>query len=508
MERRSSTAWFRGGFAAAVFLILVTALLPSCGGGGSDNSGDIKVGVKTACASGDNPETGLQGQSTVAERMGGSSAKGINCNLALMGQFQGEGAYHAQTWIDDCSYYSTANGAGQQHQGVAVIDVADPTNPHPTAYLNARSFWQTWESLKTSTARHLVAAVQSDGGSGIDPGFAVYDVTNCRQPVLKASVNLPIPPGTTIKGHAGAISPDGRTYYGSTFPVSMYIIDIADPTNPQLMLNWVPPDGVGQPHDLSISKDNNRAYVLQPASGAVKQDGVVILDVSDFNLRKPNPQVRVVSTVYWAGGTGMTSEQITVKGKQYLLVSDESQAGTRTAACTNGTPVFGYARLIDISDEKHPFVVSEMKLEVDDPKNCDKLANDPAYLTSSFGYSAHYCTADNREDALLVACSRHEAGIRVFSISDPKNPVEIAYYKPPIHTGVNLPGSGINGTTDRTYDWNKSHSRFLSRNGNIELWTTSADNGFQVLRFESNLTSNYPALFANVPTALTQITVP
>jgi hypothetical protein len=50
----------------------------------------------------------LQGQSTLAERMGGASAKGLNCNLKLIGQFKGEGAYHAQTWIDDCSYYSTA----------------------------------------------------------------------------------------------------------------------------------------------------------------------------------------------------------------------------------------------------------------------------------------------------------------------------------------------------------------------------------------------------------------
>ena len=499
------TAWFRG-LAAVASLALVSVALLSCGGGG-DGGEDLTPSARTACASGDNPETGLQGQSTLAERMGGSSAKGINCNLELMGQFKGEGAYHAQTWIDDCSYYSTANGAQQQHPGVAVIDVADPTKPTATAYLNARSMLQTWESLKISTARHLIAAVQSDGGNGVDPGFAVYDVTNCRQPSLRASVNLPIPPGTTIKGHAGAISPDGRTYYGSTFPVSLYIIDITDPTQPQLMTNWVPPDGVGQPHDLSISRDNNRAYILQPASGAVKQNGLVVLDVSDFNLRKPNPQVRVVSTLYWNAGTGMTSEPITVKGKPYLLVSDESQAGSRPAACTNGTALFGYGRLIDISDEKHPFVVSELKLEVDDPKNCEKLANDPAFL-GSFGYSAHYCTADNRDDAQLVACSRHEAGIRVYTIADPKSPIEIAYYKPPIHTGENIAGSGINGTTSRTYDWNKSHSRFLSRNGNIELWTTSADNGFQVLKFAPSLTSRYPGLFDKVPASLATVTVP
>jgi hypothetical protein len=478
--------------------------------------------VKATCASTDNIETGLQGQTTLAQRMDGDAARGLNCNLKLIGQFQGEGAYHAQTWVDNCSYYSTADGATQAHPGVAVIDVTDPTQPVATAYLNSPSMLETWESLKMSTARHLLAAVESEGGEGTAPGFAVYDVSNCTAPVLDASIDLPIPAGTEIKGHAGAMAPDGMTYYGSTYLRSIYIIDISNPFNPTLLLNWVPPNGIGAPHDLSVSEDGNRLYVMQPQTSsygvtipasAQGKNGLVILDVSDFQSRKANPQVRVVSTLFWKdGGVAMTSEQIAIHGTPYLLVTDELQEGTRAAACANGTPVFGYARLINISDETNPTETSLLKLQVDDPANCAQLANDPAFVASeegtSFGYSAHYCTADNRTDARLVACSRHEAGIRVFDVSNPTAPTEVAYYKPPIHTGANLPGSGINGVTDRTYDWNKSHSRFLNRNGVIELWTTSCDNGFQVLQFESNLTSSKPQLFVNVPTSLTTSTVP
>jgi hypothetical protein len=504
MNQTASWRWLRNALMAAVALAFV--VIWGCGG---DDSPSTSPSAKADCTSGDNIETGLQGQTTVAERMGGSAAKGLNCNLQLIGQSAGEGAYHAQTWIDDCSYYSTANGATQRHPGVAVIDVSDPVNPKPTAYLNAASMLQTWESLKISTARKLLAAVESEGGSGLNPGFAVYDVTDCKSPVLKASVNLPIPPGTTIKGHAGAMAPDGRTYYGSTYPTSIYIVDIVDPTSPQLMLNWVPPDGIGASHDLSISKDGNRAYVMQPGTGPSGKNGIAILDVSDFNARKANPQVRVVGTHFWTdGGIAMTSEQIAIGGKAFLLVSDELQAGTRTAACANGTPVFAFGRLVDVTNEASPFTVSELKLEVDDPKNCAKLANDPAYLTTGFGYSSHYCTADNREDTHLVACSRHEAGIRVFDVRDPAHPKEVAYYKPPIHTGADIPGSGINGVPDRTYDWNKSHSRFLNRNGRIELWTTSADNGFQTLAFNPALVSKQPDLFSKVPTSLSTITVP
>src|SRR5262249_31620451 len=151
--------------------------------------------------------------------------------------------------------------------------------------------------------------------------FALYDVTDCRRPVLKAAVVLQAPDGSAIRGHAGAMAPDGRTYYQATFPVSLAIVDIADPTSPKVMVNWLPPDGVGSPHDLSVSRDNNRVSIMQPASAPPGKNGVVTLDVSDFNARRPNPQVRVISTVYWpeAGGA-MTSEEITIGGKPYLLV--------------------------------------------------------------------------------------------------------------------------------------------------------------------------------------------
>lgn len=436
------------------------------------------------CGAGDHTESGLQGQTTLAERLGGAAARGFNCNLELVGQFQGEGAYHAQAWTDVCSYYSTADSPLQVHPGVAVIDVSDPSAPKATAYLNAPSMLQTWESLKVSEERKLIAAVESEGGAGINPGFAVYDISDCRNPVLQAAIDLPVPKNT-IRGHAGAIAPDGRTYYGSYYPVSLYVIDIADPTDPKLMLNWIPPGGVGAPHDLSISDDGTRAYIMNPGTGASGKNGVVILDVSDFQYRRPNPEPRVISTLFWPdGGIAMTSQPIKIDGHPYLLASDELGPTilNHQSACAQNLPPFGFPRLIDLADETEPKTVSLLKLEVDDPANCAQMANDPA-LTGTFGYSAHYCRADDPQDTRLVACSRHEAGVRVFDVSNPYHPREVAYYKPPIHPGANLPGSGINTVANRTFDWSKSNSRFLTRNGVRELWITSADNGFQVLRF-------------------------
>ena len=48
---------------------------------------------KAQCGRSDWTESGLQGQTTSWERASGDSERGYNCNLELVGQFQGEGAF-------------------------------------------------------------------------------------------------------------------------------------------------------------------------------------------------------------------------------------------------------------------------------------------------------------------------------------------------------------------------------------------------------------------------------
>jgi hypothetical protein len=48
---------------------------------------------KAQCGPSDRTESGLQGETTSEERTSGGSKLGYNCNLALVGQFRGEGAF-------------------------------------------------------------------------------------------------------------------------------------------------------------------------------------------------------------------------------------------------------------------------------------------------------------------------------------------------------------------------------------------------------------------------------
>jgi hypothetical protein len=79
---------------------LLTALLPALALGGGD-VGDKRVRVtdrqapfagqpvpQAPCGATDWTETGLQGQTTTAERMSGLSELGFQCNLELVGQYQ------------------------------------------------------------------------------------------------------------------------------------------------------------------------------------------------------------------------------------------------------------------------------------------------------------------------------------------------------------------------------------------------------------------------------------
>ena len=64
---------------------------------------------KATCGPLDRPETGLQGQTPLADRQSGATTQAYNCNLEKVGQFEGEGASWQLTWFDDCAYYDTAN---------------------------------------------------------------------------------------------------------------------------------------------------------------------------------------------------------------------------------------------------------------------------------------------------------------------------------------------------------------------------------------------------------------
>lgn len=432
---------------------------------------------RAACGPGSLPETGLQGQVPRADRLGGRSAQGYRCNLERVGQWQGEGASWVSQSYAHCAYVST-RGTGTPFSaspGVQVLDVTDPAAPKRTANLATPGMVGTWETLKVSAGRGLLAGVfASAPGGNTGAFFDVYDLKgDCAHPKLVSSTLLP------VFGHEGDFSPDGRTYWAAAaYESVLSAIDLADPAKPAVL--WSGRTGVSN-HGFGFSPDGRRLYLSEAGklgSGALLQDvgddllspnGLQVFDVSAIQDRRPSPQPTELGHVFWTdGAAGQHTIRVTYGGRPYVFSVDELLSGG--------------VRLIDVADDAAPRVVSKLRLEIQLPQHADLRRAD----TSSpvlFGYDTHYCTVDRPTEPTTLACGAFASGVRVWDVRDPRAPVEVAYYNPPPAIGrnqVDLPGSEHPAATaDMTTDWCSSPPRFVGDT----LWVTCQDSGFQVLRF-------------------------
>ena len=492
---------------------------------------------KAICGAGDHTESGLQGQTTVQERFSGDSELGYNCNLELVGRYRGEGAYSQDgpAYFGDCAYMGTDHVTSlQQHLGMTVIDASDPTHPVPTAYLDdTPAGLAPHETPKVHAERGLLAVGQTTGSN-----FAVYDVSaDCRHPVLKGSITVPSVPGH----HMGNFAPDGMTYYITQNFMGvggfLLVVDVSDPSNPVELPPWQYL-GDGRPHGLHLNPEGflpgvpagTRVYAGQPGvfGGAATAsnfgpDGLVIGDVSDYQFRRPNPQIRIISKLFWAD-QGTTEEMVPVKikGHPYIISTNEAGGaggpGGLAGACARGQSLFGYPNIIDVSDETAPKIIAKLRLEVSDPANCFLVAsqtppdapgtapgtNLPA-ASGTTNYSEERCVADNPNNAKMLACGFSNAGLRVFDVRDPTHAKEIAYWKPPaVRTEVRPSSGSWAPGVDRTVEKISSWARWFNRNrqddgnGNgteLELWTVSDGNGFQILRFTESFRKQNKDLF-------------
>jgi LVIVD repeat-containing protein len=498
---------------------------------------------KAICGPGDHTESGLQGETTVEERFSGDSERAYNCNLELVGEepqdrYQGAYSQDGPAYSGHCAYYGTDRGA-TTGQGIKVIDVSDPQHPVVSTQLT---------DTAAALAPHETVHVQGGllvAGQTTGPNFAVYDVSgDCAHPVLKGSINA----ASSAFHHMGDFAPDGKTFYASQNGggASLYIFDVSDPAHPQALPPWTFL-GDGQPHSLNLIPDGflpdwlggTLAFVGQSGSFpfTAKADGLVVEDVSDYQFRRPNPQIRIVSKLFWPDQGGAESMiPVKINGHPYIISTDESGGasgvGGWAAACARGASPFGYPQIIDIADVRNPKIVSKLRLQVNDPANCAALlaetppdvpgtapgTNLPA-ISGTTNYSEEACVPDNPNNAKMLACAFQNAQLRIFDISDLTHPKEIAYWKSgAVRTRV-LPSSGswapgVDRTVDKIAHWvrwvvvpkgngNGKGNGVGGGPGNsadIQLWTVSDGHGFQVLQFTKSFTAQHKDLFENTVT--------
>jgi hypothetical protein len=321
-------------------------------------------------------------------------------------------------------------------------------SPHESLYLNAK--------------RGLLAA--DLGNPASYPGLmSIYDVSqDCRHPGLDATYQA------ARFGHESAFSPDGRTFWITGGGEGIAAVDVSDPKRPHTL--W---QGNEFSHGGSVSDDGDRFYAADSVDG-----DLTTLDVSQIQARKPDPVVSEASRLTWQRVTiPQNSAPMTIGGRHYLLEFDEFafRFDTVTPADTVGA-----ARIVNIDDEAHPRVVSNIRLQVNNPPYRAQADNDPGGIGGQnqlVGYAAHYCGIPREVNPEIVACSFINSGLRVFNIQDPSRPREVAYFvSPPKASPVNGEEASDTAMSKPAFDPQRR-----------EVWYTDAASGFWTVRLPKSV---------------------
>ena len=416
------------------------------------------------CGPGAMPEK-TQGRVPAADYSNGRAAKGYFCNAKEVGHIGDTGGFKTFRYVDAhqhvCAFYDgtllfpTSLAHNANTGGTHVLDMSNPAHPVETDTLRTPAMDSPHESLALNAKRGILAAGM--GSPATAPGQVdVYDISqDCLHPTLEST--LPV----GFLGHESGFSPDGRTLWiSTTAQPGVTAIDVSNEKLPTIL--WHNTDYTF--HGMNINATGTRLY-----GADLGNPGLTILNVSQIQNRVPDPQVTLVSHITWPNvSIPQNTIPVTIKGHKYLVEFDEYSRAL--GQYTPSSPV-GAARMINIDNEKHPRVVSQMRLTVNNTAaRAGDQKNDPGAQYPVQGYAAHYCAVPRLDNPKIVACSFILSGLRVFNISDPLHPREVAYFNKPAPNTLPLK-SGSFAMSAPSFDIAKH-----------EVWYADGDSGFYAVK--------------------------
>ncbi len=325
--------------------------------------------------------------------------------------------------------------------GWSVLDVTDPRKPKVVKRIPLDTTPNTTDTTQIAVADGLMIVsleLYSIGGadpkSPFDEGVRIYDVkTDPANPRLLGQWK------THDKGthrvtyfggkyaHVSAAAPDctGNIYV---------ILDVSDPSKPVEAGRWhVPGQCKGDNakasegtalHGAMADRDTNIAYLSYQGAG------FYILDVSDpKNIRALgnlpfSPPFKAALGIHSAYPLPGLYDPFPLKNRKLALVNGE----TNGEGCDEP---LNPAALVDITDKTKPILISMLPTPIppaDAPYRdfCHKWGRVGWHNSNDLFGNALVEHSHN-----LIYMTWFNAGLRVLDISDPRLPVEVAYYMPP-----------------------------------------------------------------------------
>ena len=445
------------------------------------------------CGPGSRPETSIQGRVPLADYTSGRADRGYLCNTRQVAHQGTSGGFKTLRYTDrkgnTCAYYDSTLLIGRdvvnnlltgEPLGVVVLNMNNPRRPRMTDTLLSPTMLSPHESLLVHQKRGLLIAEMGTAVT-LPAVLEIYDVkTDCRHPRLLSRTL------SSLFGHESGLSRDGKTFYASGTAAGFAAIDISDPRDPETLFHQLNV----QYHGMRLSNDDKTLYAAhigEPGPGGITGPGLRILDVSDIQGRKPHPDVKVLSDLRWPNPSiPQVAEPFTRNGHQYVLEVDEFVDLFSLRGLTNlkESPV-GAARIINVDNPRHPRIVSNIRLQVHQPKphSSGPQQNDPGAWFPAQGYAAHYCSMPTRHDPKIAGCSMILSGLRLFDISDVRHPREVAYFNKPVTKVKKLTafGNGAYAMSQPAWDVKRD-----------SVWFTDTNSGFYVVKLTNGVQKLLP----------------
>lgn len=288
--------------------------------------------------------------------------------------------------------------------GTQIVDARDPRRPRRVGYLEGYS---GAFSPKTQVSNsHLLVNYEARQGDAAFVGLGVYDITKPDQPVRIGQL------ATGGKGIHRMWYIGGRYAYASVIPEGhtrriLTIIDLDDPTAPVEVCHW----RVNLAEPAGLNYGLHHPIVADGVAYMGWWDyGVIIADVSDVT------QPRQIGAVGgWAAhGGGHTHTALPLTERNLMVVTDE-------AGDIAGEESRKLIRIFDIQDTATPKLLA----------TCPAPEGDYGREGVRFGpHNLHENRPGSFQSERLIFATYFGAGLRVYDISDPAKPAEVACFVP------------------------------------------------------------------------------
>jgi len=323
--------------------------------------------------------------------------------------------------------------------GVSVIDVRDPRDPKPVNFLpvHPRSWsvhLQTFDNLLlvveefnfysvlnkeveyyASSIEHVHSSMFGRRGEDYSAGLRVYDIANPAQPRAIGFMEvegLGIHRVWWVGGryaYASAIL-DGFTDH------ILISIDMQDPARPRELGRWWLPgmrkESGEVPNWTKGRVALHHAVVFDDiAYGSWRDGGVTSINVSD-----PTDMKLIAHRNWCPPFAGGTHSALPLHDRNLLIVADEAVADISLEPMK-------YTWVLDIREPTNPVTIATMPV----PSEQDYVAKG--------GHFGPHNLWENRPDGYVssatIFATYQNAGLRIFDITNPFRPDEIAYFVPP-----------------------------------------------------------------------------